>query len=300
MRPGPNGTNEEPTTWNPNPNRTVNKNQEPGTGNEELRGRPPSDRHEREPDWRRNEAFERQCPGRHEGFEDSNLRGAVQRGSRHVRTEHPSEEAERVRVPQRHQLDAGVRERLGERAFRIPAMMAERRIERPVGRLYCGNEDEDVPAGDDDVPERAQRRYVIFDVLEHVDAEHRVETMAGELDAIAFFEVTRAELEARVIAQRPARNRHAGGVRLDGHDRFSDLDQPTAHRADAAPHFQHAHADMIAEEVEDVSGVAPRRLHDLEIVGGVAVLGLAVSAVDRCHLVMGPRHRTTGTRALQT
>ena len=70
-------------------------------------------------------------------------------------------------------------------------MMAELRIERTVGRLQRGNEDDDSSAGDQDALERFQRAHIVGDVFQDVDAEHRIESLARELRSVAFLEVAR-------------------------------------------------------------------------------------------------------------
>ena len=75
----------------------------------------------------------------------------------------------------------------------------------------------------------------------------------------------------------------AGRVGLDAHDDVGHVGQPLGHGADAAPDFEHAPADVGPEQLEQMRGVALRALHRFEVVGGVAVLGLGVAAVDVVH-----------------
>src|SRR5688572_31324152 len=75
-------------------------------------------------------------------------------------------------------------------------------------------------------------------------------------------------------------------VWLQADDEIGRIGQWTGHCPDAGPDFEHPLADVRAKQVEEMRAIASRLLHRLEIVGGVALLGLRVASID----VIGVRH----------
>ena len=123
-------------------------------------------------------------------------------------------------------------------------------------------------------------------MLEDVDADHRVEAVAGQLAAIAFLEMTGAQHEPRMPAHRVLQPADAVDVGLEADHQVGGVRQRSAHRADAGADFEHPLADVSAKQIEQVRAVSARLLHRLEIVGGVPLLGLRVASID----VIGVRH----------
>ena len=110
-------------------------------------GRGPADGEQRQPDRRRDEAIERQRPRRDELLEQPHLSRGVLGGAADVRVVHPAEQADRVGVAQRRP-DRGrpPSKAARERPLRVAAMMAERGVERAVGRLHRRHEDQHLAA----------------------------------------------------------------------------------------------------------------------------------------------------------
>jgi hypothetical protein len=123
-------------------------------------------------------------------------------------------------------------------------------------------------------------------VLEDVHADHRIETVAGQLAAIAFLQMAGAQHEAWMTAHRVLQPADAVDVGLEAHHQVSGLRQRSAHRTDTGADFEHPLADVRAKQIEQMRTVPARRLHRLEIVGGVLLLGLRVASID----VIGVRH----------
>jgi hypothetical protein len=171
-------------------------------------------------------------------------------------------------------------------------MMAEFGVQRTVGRLHRGHEDQHVPVGRrDDIAERLQRPHIVLDVLQDVDADDRVEALLCQLRLIAFLEMTFAQPEPRMIADRfpDAVGRRAIG--LDPEHDVGDFEETRGGRADSAPDFQHPRADVATEEPQDVRLVPPRLAHRFEVVRGVGDLGLNVAPVGM-HVRMCARNRS--------
>ena len=178
-------------------------------------------------------------------------------------------------------------------------MVAEFGVERPVRRLHRRHENQHAALGDQHILERPQRRRIVFDVLEHVHAYHRVETVAGQLGSIALLEMTCAEGNRGWPSHGVLQPREAVEVRLEAHHQIGGVGQRAAHRSDAGSHFENALADVSSKEVEQVRAVSPRLLHRLEIVGGVPLLRLTVTPIDviRVSHVLWTYHTSLGHRA---
>ena len=69
------------------------------------------------------------------------------------------------------------------------------------------------------------------------------------------------------------------GIRLDPDHHLGDIDQAAGHRADARADLEHPRPEERTNQAEDVVRVSLGLLHRLQVVGGVAILRLAVSAV---------------------
>ena len=69
------------------------------------------------------------------------------------------------------------------------AMMPELGIQRAIGHLQRGHEDDHPSAGTDDVLERLQCTHIVSDVFQNVDEQDRVEPVTRQLRCAAFFEV---------------------------------------------------------------------------------------------------------------
>src|SRR5262249_45936675 len=77
-----------------------------------------------------------------------------------------------------------------------------------------------------------------------------------------------------------ARARRAVQVRLDADHSFGLIEELAGHRADTAADLENPGADERPHQVEDVRLIIPRLAHRLEVVGGVALLGLGGAVVD--------------------
>ena len=199
---------------------------------------------------------------------------------------YPPEQTDRIGVTQGQQIEPGVVERLRQRRFRVTAVVAQFRVERAVRRLHGRDENQHASVRNQHVLERPQRTRVVVDVLEDVHADHRVETVPRQLAAIAFLQMAGAQHEARLPAHGVLQPADAVDVGLEAHHQVSDLRQRSAHRTDTGSDFEHSLADVRAKQIEQMRTVPACRLHRLEIVGGVLLLGLGVASID----VIGVRH----------
>ena len=116
-------------------------------------------------------------------------------------------------------------------------------------------------------------------MFQHVDEKDGLEPVARELRGFALLEVAGAQREARVAAHRFLNARHAIGIGFDPDHHLGDIDQAARHRANPRPDLEHPRAQERTNQAKDVVRISPSLLHRLQVIGGVAVLSLAVSAV---------------------
>jgi hypothetical protein len=240
-----------------------------------------ADGEQRQSDRRSRETFEWKRPRRHEAFEEAYLTCGVLGVAGQVEVVYPAEQPNWVRVAHRHNVEAGGIERAGQLPLRVPAVMAERGVVRSVQRLNRRYEDQDLSARiGDDVAEQPQRAHVVLDVLEHVDADDRIEPLLLQLVGVALFEMADPDSEAGMRAELFACPRRAVEVRLDAGHLLGHVEELAGHRADPAAHFEHARANVRPHKAEDMGLIPARLAHRLEVVGGVLLLRLCESAVD--------------------
>ena len=237
------------------------------------RGAGAADGEERQADRRRDDAFERQRPGRDQPVEQAHLARGVLGVAADVEVVHPPEQSDRVGVP----IDsvtrpAAVNAAVSERSNSAGGGRARRRAGRKC-RWTAGTKISTLPL----VPATTSRNSVSAwtsscDVLEHVDADDRVEPLGLQIGP------HRTPRDGTSGSRRAAgpfssslarRAQFALGSMQTSWSAWSGVEDLAAHRADAAADLQHVRPEMRAHQAENVTLVPDRLAHRLEVVGGV-------------------------------
>src|SRR5258708_14653771 len=159
--------------------------------------------------------------------------------------EPPAEAPENVLVLDVLDFESGVPDHLPERFPRVATIVADLGVHRSKKRLVGRYEEEQSASGREEVVQTAQRPAIVFDVLEHVEADHRIELILPQLPAIVLGIEVQARHRDRGIAEKPvAEDVNVGLLDVRGHDQVALAVEKPCHVADAGPHFEYSRPDV--------------------------------------------------------
>ena len=152
---------------------------------------------------------------RHDPLECLELRLRHHAPLEHPRAQPPSQNGRAVQEADGVDREAGLGDFGVQLVLRIAPEVVQVLVERPVERPHRRHEQHQMAAGGERSGEILQRRAIVLDVLEHVEAHNRVDLAGHQVAVIAIAQRERVRCDPHVVAIAEPAEQFAQIVRFD-------------------------------------------------------------------------------------